>query len=72
MHTVTPWSHPECYVGATWEGWFSAGFGQSRDSDALEQSNFATAYETLKAFDTDLGRMRETSCIAPVIFCTNC
>lgn len=53
-HTVKPWSHPECYLGATWEGWYSAGFGQSRDSDTLEASNFSVAYETLKALSTDL------------------
>jgi hypothetical protein len=42
-HTVKPWSHPECYSGQTWEGYYSAGFGQSRDSDSLERSNFAVA-----------------------------
>lgn len=47
-HTVRPWSHPECYLGATWEGWYSAGFGRSRDSDVLEESNFETVWEELK------------------------
>lgn len=54
MHTVKEWSHPECYFGATWEGWFSAGFGRSRDSDALEESNFQVAYDALKPLDTDV------------------
>lgn len=53
MHTVKPWKHPEYYFGATWEGWYSAGFGQSRDSDALEESNFQVAYDALKPFAGD-------------------
>lgn len=53
MHQVKPWSHPDSYFGATWEGWYSAGFGQSRDSDALEQSNFQVAYEALKPLSGD-------------------
>ena len=35
------WTMPECYVGAVWPATYSAGVGQSRDSDALERSNFA-------------------------------
>lgn len=53
MHSVKEWKHPECYLGATWEGWYSAGFGQSRDSDALEASNFQVAYDTLRPLDTE-------------------
>jgi hypothetical protein len=49
-HSVKSWKHPDCYMGATWEGWSSAGFGQSRDSDALEASNFTTAYAQLEPF----------------------
>jgi len=52
-HTVRPWSHPDCYFGQTWEGWHSAGFGQSRDSDTLEASNFQTAYDELKKLAGD-------------------
>lgn len=53
MHECKPWTHPDCYLGATWDGWYSAGFGQSRDSDALERSNFETASkELLKLADT--------------------
>ena len=44
---VTRWTMPPCYAGATWESWMMAGFGQSRQSDALEESNFATALERL-------------------------
>lgn len=54
MHTVKAWTHPDSYFGATWEGWYSAGFGQSRDSDALEQSNFQVVYAALKGF-SELG-----------------
>ena len=53
-HVVTEWKHPQHYFGATWQGWYSAGFGQSRDSDALEASNFQTAYDELKSLSTEL------------------
>ena len=35
------WTMPDHYFGAKWPEYFSAGVGQSRDSDALERSNFA-------------------------------
>jgi hypothetical protein len=35
------WTRPACYIGAEWHEHYSAGVGQSRDSDCLEQSNFA-------------------------------
>jgi hypothetical protein len=35
------WKLPTCYVGAEWPDYYSSGVGQSRDSDALERSNFA-------------------------------
>jgi hypothetical protein len=54
MHTVKQWQHPDSYFGATWEGWYSAGFGQSRDSDALEASNFQVAYAELSKLSTDV------------------
>jgi hypothetical protein len=34
------WQTPLNYFGATWQEYYSAGVGQSRDSDALERSNF--------------------------------
>lgn len=34
------WSHPPHYFGAVWPNHYSSGVGQSRDSDALERSNF--------------------------------
>ena len=42
------WVFPENYVGCTWHGYYSAGFGESRDSDALERSNFAVAWDALE------------------------
>lgn len=34
------WTMPDHYIGAVWPGYYSSGVGQSRDSDALERSNF--------------------------------
>lgn len=34
------WTMPDSYCGAVWPAYYSAGLGQSRDSDALERSNF--------------------------------
>lgn len=36
------WTMPRDYFGAVWPAYYSAGVGQSRDSDCLEESNFAT------------------------------
>ena len=40
------WTLPDNYFGAEWPDYFSSGVGQSRDSVALERSNFEC---TLKA-----------------------
>lgn len=58
MHTIKEWKHPKNYMGATWEGWYSAGFGQSRDSDTLKESNFAVASRELMAL-SDAVTVRE-------------
>lgn len=34
------WTKPDCYFGAAWPDYYSSGVGRSRDSDALERSNF--------------------------------
>jgi len=47
------WTRPVNYGGANWPAFFSSGFGRSRDSDVLERSNFETALEHLKGFDSD-------------------
>jgi hypothetical protein len=49
MHVCREWTLPRDYAGATWEGWYTAGFGRSRDSDALELSNFQVASRKLLA-----------------------
>ena len=35
------WTMPDNYFGETWPNYYSSGVGQSRDSGALERSNFA-------------------------------
>jgi hypothetical protein len=35
------WTMPAHYAGEVWPAHYSSGVGQSRDSDALERSNFA-------------------------------
>jgi hypothetical protein len=35
------WTRPAHYIGAEWHEHYSAGVGQSLDSDCLERSNFA-------------------------------
>lgn len=54
MKTVKRWTLPRDYFGATWDNWFSSGFGRSRDSDALEESNFQVAYDRLKQTAKDV------------------
>ena len=34
------WTMPDNYAGEVWPNYYSAGVGQSRDSDPLERSNF--------------------------------
>lgn len=46
-HDVRLWERASNYAGHDWSGWYSAGFGQSRDSDALERANFQAAYAAL-------------------------
>lgn len=41
------WTRPDSYYGATWPDYYSAGVGQSRDSDSLERSNFACMLRAL-------------------------
>lgn len=47
------WTMPDHYFGAVWPDYYSAGVGQSRDSDALERSNFACMLEALGGEDDD-------------------
>ncbi len=41
------WTMPSNYFGAVWPGYYSSGVGQSRDSDALERSNFVCMLRAL-------------------------
>ncbi len=41
------WTMPSHYFGETWPDYYSAGVGRSRDSDCLEESNFATMLKSL-------------------------
>jgi hypothetical protein len=41
------WTMPDSYFGAKWPDYYSAGVGQSRDSDALERSNFECMLKAL-------------------------
>jgi hypothetical protein len=41
------WAMPSSYFGEVWPGYYSSGVGQSRDSDALERSNFIQMVQAL-------------------------
>ena len=41
------WKLPQNYFGTEWPEYYSAGLGQSRDSDALERANFAAMLRAL-------------------------
>ncbi len=43
---LNEWTMPECYFGATWEGYYVF-LGQNRDSDSLGRSNFTCALEAI-------------------------
>lgn len=43
------WTLPAYYIGAHWDGWYGAGVGQSRDSEALERANFDAMRKALEA-----------------------
>ncbi len=51
---------PDSYFGAVWPAYYSSGFGQSRDSDDLEQSNFATAIAALGGESETVEIVRES------------
>jgi hypothetical protein len=54
------WTAPGCYVGATWPDYYRSGCGQSRDSSALERSNFACMLEALGGESETVRVIRET------------
>lgn len=51
--SLKTWEHPSDYGGQTWHGWYQV-VTQTRDSDALEQSNYRRILADLKALDTEL------------------
>lgn len=51
---LTLWKRPRDYAGATWFGYYPLA-GQSRDSSALEESNFRSFRSALEAKAKELG-----------------
>ncbi len=56
---LKPWTMPANYIGECWPATYSAGVGQSRDSDALQRSNFACALEALGGTSETVQVVRE-------------
>ncbi len=49
LKAIRRWTLPSNYGGAEWPDYYSSGFGQSRDSSALERSNFRCAWRAIRA-----------------------
>jgi len=47
--TLTPWRHPDFYLGENWNGWFCSPVGVHRDSGPLDRSNWQAQRESLLA-----------------------
>lgn len=54
------WKHPENYFGECWTATYSAGVGQSRDSSALERSNFRTMLSAIGGESETVTVVRES------------
>jgi hypothetical protein len=54
------WTMPDHYFGEVWPNYYSAGVGQSRDSDALERSNFACMLRELGGESDTVKVVRES------------
>jgi hypothetical protein len=48
------WTRPDSYWGTQWDGWYPF-LGQSRDSDALERSNYRVALAALRKVEDPEG-----------------
>lgn len=48
LRSIKPWTKPDSWCGKHWDGWFVA-LGRSRDSRALEESNFRVLQARLDA-----------------------
>lgn len=57
---IKRWTHPAYYFGKVWPAYFGSGCGQSRDSDALERSNFACMLKALGGESETVEVVRET------------
>jgi hypothetical protein len=53
MEYLKRWTRPSNYMGETWYDYYSAGVGQTRDSDALERANFQAMQQRLSAVRED-------------------
>lgn len=62
------WRLPQCYAGAHWPDYFSF-LGQSRDSDALERSNFAAGLKAIGGEQSDPEREdpQNEGCALPLV-----
>lgn len=54
------WEMPNHYFGAVWPAYYSSGFGRSRDSDCLEESNFYCALRALGGESETVNVVRES------------
>jgi hypothetical protein len=52
---IQRWTRPNHYIGDSWYDYYSAGVGQSRDSDALERANFAATLFRLRIVESPDG-----------------
>ncbi len=57
---IKRWTMPEHYFGETWPAYYSSGVGQSRDSDALERSNFACMLAAIGGESETVAVVRES------------
>ena len=51
MAALDPWRRPSNYVGETWEGYLVAPVAHNRDSEVIDESNWAVQLRTLEALD---------------------
>ncbi len=58
---LSRWVLPRNYAGAEWSGYYVAPVGRSRDSDILEESNFAQQWDALSDLVADVPGADESS-----------
>lgn len=57
---IKRWTMPQDYFGEAWPAYYSAGVGQSRDSDCLERSNFECMLKALGGESDTVTVVRES------------